>query len=454
MEKQNRKRKANKRKDNWLSNWRKCTACTILAVACVVSLVAAMSPAAAKPEATPLEYAQYQYEPYDSEEEMVTFSLQETKEQSIVLNDMVRSQMANLTTSTIPTDNETNSSENSENGSEELDSRTLTQGSVQMQEIVPFEELDVSIQELSINPDEGTEVNLAEQGESEEQITPAEAEIPTEPTAPAETKPTEEQPTTDPTTNTEDQEQEAQRSSEPSENKWKIITRDLEADYSSSEELEKVLNDLYVDCEHDPNWDLAASMKGETIWIEQYEPLTEELIISFGNLIFEEVGGYISTQPYPISMKGYMLTGSVVLHRLELAYRGAKNVHDVVNSPSQYGAKWAFNLKTPVNGNVNECYIVAEMLLRNGPIGPRNLIGQSGGEQGDGTYWVIGEDDCHYKPTYFCTNSKFANYEVIQTEEQEVQTEEPEVQTEEQEAQTEEQEVQTEEQEIQTEVQE
>ena len=182
--------------------------------------------------------------------------------------------------------------------------------------------------------------------------------------------------------------------------------------YTSDQELEDIMNGLYVECGHDPDWNLFQDGTESRIWIEQYEPFTESLVNKLGNLIYYEVGAYISTQPYEKAIRTYMLAGSVVLHRLEVGYtEGTECLYDVVNVSGQYETSWAFDLDTPMalKDYVDECYIVAERLLRYGPIGPRNLVYQSGGEQGE-DYWNTGED-IMYATTYFGTSPDFEGYD-------------------------------------------
>lgn len=150
----------------------------------------------------------------------------------------------------------------------------------------------------------------------------------------------------------------------------------------------------------------------ETIWIEQWEPLTDELITSLGNLIFGEVGGYLGTKSSEEAIYIFELTGSVVLHRLEVGYtNNATTLYDVVHAKGQYGTAWQFDLdyRRGEEQGAEECYEVAERLLREGPIGPRNLVYQATIKQGT-PYYNTGKDPI-YATTYFGTSSEFSDYE-------------------------------------------
>ncbi len=397
MNKENRKQKVNKRKRSWLSNWRKSIASAILALACIVSLAAAMAPTAAKSDAIPMEYAQNQ------------------------------------------TDTGTNSTKSSESKPEKSEEPKTPEKPILQVKPEKQIEFDATI----INNDDTSKQGSAQEPTAnnpdtiKEQVEQAENQIPSNPS--------------------EDESQkvdeiEDDNSSKANEAKDDNSSNtDATEDYdSSNKELEEILYDLYVEEGHDPKWDLSASRNGDTIWVEQYEPLTEELIIGLGNLIFEEVGGYIGTQPYKKAMKAYMLIGSTVLHRREVEYGGDKSIYDVVHRGGQYSTSWAFDLKQRVEGSVDEAYVVAEILLRNGPIGPRNLV--YGSPKSKHTpYWNTGEDP-HFRTTYFDTTSKFADYEEIQTEVEETKTEVEESQTEVEETKTEMEESQTEVEGVQTEV--
>ncbi len=410
MNKKNKHLKACKRKRSLLNNWRKSIASAILAVACIVSLAVAIAPTASRFESIPMEEcAQDQYEPSN---------LEEAKEQfNLLTNDIAKSNMASLDMPDASLDasldtsinNDTSSIKNSNNESKESDS-ILVEDKVIIQSIYISEKIgEQTLPTKTENQPESDAIINSNDDTSEQE--PAK-----EPTANS----------TD-TTQEQGKQTESQDPSQP--NEYESQQADETEDYdSSNKELEEILYDLYVEEGHDPNWDLSASRNGDAIWVEQYEPLTKELIIGLGNLIFREVGGYISTQPYKKAMKTYMLTGSTVLHRREVEFEGDKSIYDVVHHRGQYSTKWAFDLTERVKGSVDECYIVAEIILRNGPIGPRNLVWQSSKKQGT-PYWDTGKD-VHYATTYFGTSSQFADYEEIQAEEEEIQTEVEEVQTE------------------------
>ena len=444
MNRRNTHHKANKRKRSWLGNWRKNFASTILVIACIASLAVAVAPTVTNDAIVSAESAQY--EPYNLEEEKEQFNL--------LTNNMVERDMAGLDMPDISSDTSSNTSPKapsdasldvSPNTSINNDTSSINDSNNESKESNSILVEDkVIIQSIGIS------------GEIGEQTLPTKTENQPEPYAiinsndnTSEQEPAKEQ-TANGTDTTQEQgkQTESQDPSQPNESEPQKAD-ETEDYYSSNKELDEILYELYVEEGHDPRWDLSASRSGATIWVEQYEPLTDELIIGLGNLIFREVGGYISTQPYKKAMKTYMLAGSTVLHRREVEYGGDQSIYDVVHHSGQYSTSWAFDLKQRVDGSVDEAYVVAEILLRNGPIGPRNLVYESTKSKHT-PYWNTGED-VHFRTTFFDTTSKFEDYEEIQVEEQEVQAEVQEGQTETQESQTAEmQEGQTETQESQT----
>ena len=88
------------------------------------------------------------------------------------------------------------------------------------------------------------------------------------------------------------------------------------------------------------------------------------------------------------------MAGSVALHRFENHYKGAKSLTDVLYAKNQYDMQ---TIQRVEQGQEmpDVVYTWAEDLLRNGPIGPENLIFQSEFKQGSDVYKHIGNQ-------YFC----------------------------------------------------
>lgn len=87
----------------------------------------------------------------------------------------------------------------------------------------------------------------------------------------------------------------------------------------------------------------------------------------------------------------HLLCGSVILHRRNMQYNGAKSIKDVIYAPRQYESVSRLYTE-PIP---EETLQWARELLQNGPIGPEDMIFQSQFEQGGGTY-------AHIYNQYFC----------------------------------------------------
>ncbi len=133
-------------------------------------------------------------------------------------------------------------------------------------------------------------------------------------------------------------------------------------------------------------------------WISSYQNPNDSLVTALGNVIYREVGAYISTLDYDEAIYTYKLLGSTVLHRLELGIHHHRTVQDVINCRSCFGSVSSRN-----RNGVEECYIVAENLLKNGPIGPKNLIFAAAFRQGE-VYYVANDGRW---VTYYGTNSDY-----------------------------------------------
>ncbi len=120
---------------------------------------------------------------------------------------------------------------------------------------------------------------------------------------------------------------------------------------------------------------------------------TQEEVSFLADVIYLEVGGsFIKRLPLDEAEYGCKLAGSVVLHRMNDS-RYPNTIKGVVFDEGQYSEKTKSRI-----GRVEvpeEIYEWAEDLLRDGPIGPSNLIFQSRKARGYENYEVIlGE--------YFC----------------------------------------------------
>lgn len=86
----------------------------------------------------------------------------------------------------------------------------------------------------------------------------------------------------------------------------------------------------------------------------------------------------------------HMFAGSVILHRKDMNYRGAKTIKDVIYMPGQYACIENLEQEIP-----EETIQWARELIENGPLGPQNMIYQAQFEQGSETI-------AHIDNQYFC----------------------------------------------------
>ena len=122
--------------------------------------------------------------------------------------------------------------------------------------------------------------------------------------------------------------------------------------------------------------------------IEQTEEISEEISYEYteeevkilGDAMFAEFGEVLSRLEESEAEYWLKLTGSVPIHRRNANW-GGSTIHEIIfsgayseNTRNAIGKEW---LKTP-----DIVYKWAEELLKNGPIGPKNLIYQSQVEQG------------------------------------------------------------------------
>lgn len=130
----------------------------------------------------------------------------------------------------------------------------------------------------------------------------------------------------------------------------------------------------------------------ETLEISSQQSYTEEDVELLARLMYAEVGVYIYKFPEDEAEYIHKLTGSVVIHRKNMNYRNAETIQDVIHDDGQYACV--------DNGSINQevpeiVYEWAEELLRDGPIGPENMIFQAQFEQGSARYDHVGNQ-------YFC----------------------------------------------------
>lgn len=120
-----------------------------------------------------------------------------------------------------------------------------------------------------------------------------------------------------------------------------------------------------------------------------YDQTDVELL---ARLMYAEEGIFIYRLPENEAKYVNQLAGSVVLHRRNMNYRGAKTIEEVIYDEGQYACV--------ENGSIDQevpeiVYEWAEELLKYGPIGPENMIFQAEFEQGTEVFDQVGNQ-------YFC----------------------------------------------------
>lgn len=132
-----------------------------------------------------------------------------------------------------------------------------------------------------------------------------------------------------------------------------------------------------------------AKIETTSTYVTNYEQRDVELL---ARLMYAEEGIYIYKLSEDEAKYVNQLAGSVVLHRRDTHFGGAKTIEDVIFAKGQYDsvAKGTIYQEVP-----DIVYEWAEELLKNGPIGPENLVYQAEFEQGSDTYDQIGNQ-------YFC----------------------------------------------------
>ena len=122
------------------------------------------------------------------------------------------------------------------------------------------------------------------------------------------------------------------------------------------------------------------------------QPYTQEEVELLAKLMYAEVGVYIYKFAEEEAEYIHKLTGSVVIHRRNMNYLKDETIHDVIYAKGQYACVDNGSIEQEVPEVVYEW---AEELLRDGPIGPENMIYQAQFEQGSGNFEHVGNQ-------YFC----------------------------------------------------
>lgn len=117
---------------------------------------------------------------------------------------------------------------------------------------------------------------------------------------------------------------------------------------------------------------------------QAYMLYTEEDVEFLAQTMYAEEGIFFAKYKDDLELveKVHKLAGSVVIHRADNEYRGATTIQQVVFTEGQY-AKQTLEKICEGQEMPDIVYVWAEELLRDGPIGPNNLIFQSEFEQGD-----------------------------------------------------------------------
>lgn len=122
------------------------------------------------------------------------------------------------------------------------------------------------------------------------------------------------------------------------------------------------------------------------------QPYTQEEVELLAKLMYAEVGVYIYKFAEDEAEYIHKLTGSVVIHRRNMNYLKDETIHDVIYAKGQYACVDNGSIEQEVPEIVYEW---AEELLRDGPIGPENMIYQAQFKQGSDEFDYVGNQ-------YFC----------------------------------------------------
>lgn len=115
-----------------------------------------------------------------------------------------------------------------------------------------------------------------------------------------------------------------------------------------------------------------------------YMPYTEEDVEFLAQTMYAEEGKFFAIYKDNLELveKVHKLAGSVVIHRADNEYRDATTIQQVVFTKGQYAEQTQERVREGQE-MPDIVYVWAEELLRDGPIGPNNLIYQSESQQGD-----------------------------------------------------------------------
>lgn len=167
----------------------------------------------------------------------------------------------------------------------------------------------------------------------------------------------------------------------------KAIEIENSLNYYERKPIEEMVSD-YIDTLPLPRIEVEESISDTEVAL--YEQTDVELL---AKLMYAEEGIFIYRLPEDEAKYVNQLAGSVVIHRRNMNYGGAETIEEVIYADGQY--------ECVENGSINQeipdiVYEWAEELLRDGPIGPEDMIYQSEFKQGSDVYDQIGNQ-------YFCT---------------------------------------------------
>lgn len=154
-------------------------------------------------------------------------------------------------------------------------------------------------------------------------------------------------------------------------------------DYKERIPIDKMIED-YIDS-------LPLPVLEEPI-VEISQTYTSEDVELLARLMYAEEGIFIYRLPENEAKYVNQLAGSVVLHRKNMNYRGAETIEEVIYDKGQYACVENGSIYQEVPDIV---YKWAEELLKEGPLGPENMIYQAEFEQGSEVFDHIGNQ-------YFC----------------------------------------------------
>lgn len=136
---------------------------------------------------------------------------------------------------------------------------------------------------------------------------------------------------------------------------------------------------------------------------ESYIDYTDEDVEFLAQLMYAEEGVFFrqwAEDPETVE-RVHKLAGSVVIHRLDNNYKNASTIQEVVFCKGQY-ADTTLERVRKGQEMPDIVFVWAEELLRDGPIGPNNLIYQSEFLQGE-KYEIIGNQYFGTDPAYSST---------------------------------------------------